>query len=251
MKKHASTILLAAAGLAFAGVLAWCLFQFHGQYTEDAEAQAVFDELAQVVLQASAIDQEQPEDEQAAALLEVYEELSYTNPDMIGWVSIPGTTINYPVMHTPEDPDRYLTRDFYGNPSAHGVPYLSASCTLDSDHLIIYGHHIQGYKMFGALMYYTSRAYWAAHPYIQFDTLEVTATYQIIAVIQTTVGAFPYYEYTDFTSEEEFNQYIQTVKSLVLYDTGITTEYGDQFLTLSTCEYSVRNGRLAVIAKRA
>ena len=87
---------------------------------------------------------------------------------------------------------------------------------------------------------------------IQFDTLTEQAEYEIVAVFKTVAYSsegFRYYDFVDAENEEDFNSYIGKCKELALYDTGVTAEYGDRLITLSTCEYSARNGRLVVVAK--
>lgn len=123
----------------------------------------------------------------------------------------------------------------------------------ESDNLVIYGHHIKGGKMFGALEDYKSKSFYEEHKTIQFDTLTEQAEYEIVAVFKTVAYSsegFRYYDFVDAENEEEFNSYVGKCKELALYDTGVTAEYGDRLITLSTCEYSAQNGRLVVVAKK-
>lgn len=122
-----------------------------------------------------------------------------------------------------------------------------------SDNLVIYGHHIKGGKMFGALEDYKSQSFYEEHKTIQFDTLTQRGVYEIIAVFKTVAYSsqgFRYYDFVNAESKDEFNDYIQKCKELALYETGVTAEYGDRLITLSTCEYSAQNGRLVVVAKK-
>lgn len=185
-----------------------------------------------------------------------YAELRAVNPDFTGWVRIEGTGLSYPVMHTPGDPEKYLHRSFYGAASDFGVPFLDAGCTLQGDNLLIYGHNIKGSsRMFGALMRYKDPAFWKAHPVIQFDTLEGAGQYQIIAVFLTRdpsvdPAAYPYYAFKQAGSAADYDAYVAAVRGMSLYDTGVSAAYGEQLLTLSTCEYTSQEGRLVVVAKR-
>jgi sortase B len=123
----------------------------------------------------------------------------------------------------------------------------------ESDNLVIYGHHIKGGKMFGALEDYKSKSFYEEHKNIQFDTLTEQAEYEIVAVFKTVAYSsegFRYYDFVDAENEEDFNSYIGKCKELALYDTGVTAGYGDRLITLSTCEYSAQNGRLVVVAKK-
>lgn len=250
-------ILTAAMMICFA-VFGFAVYQFYQYYAEDAGAARGFDTLIQIVEQAEPSDADSDGDDGNSgaeqtdeSLLSAYQQLNIQNEDMIGWIKIEGTTINYPVMHTPNNPEYYLKRDFNGAYSNHGVPFLGANCTLEGDNLIIYGHHIRGQKMFGALMDYTSKSFFESHPIINFDTLTETGRYQIIAVFKAPVnGTFRYYDFTHAAGKEEFDSYVSEAKARSLYETGDTAEYGTQLLTLSTCEYSQTNGRLVVVAKK-
>lgn len=105
---------------------------------------------------------------------------------------------------------------------------------------------------FGALIEYADKDFCGKHKIIRFDTLTEQAEYEIVAVFKTTVydgNGFAFYEFVDAESEQEFQEYIRKCKELSLYDTGIMAEYGDELLTLSTCEYSSKNGRMVVVGK--
>ena len=106
------------------------------------------------------VEYEQPEYYQPHSIAE----LINMNDDCFGWVCIDGTNINYPVMHTPSDPEKYLYADFYGNYSYSGTPFLDARCSSDDDNLIIYGHHMNGGTMFADLCNYQYESYRNAHP---------------------------------------------------------------------------------------
>ena len=157
-------------------------------------------------------------------------------------------------MQTPNEPNYYLKRNFEKKYSDLGTPYIQENCDLTgSDNLVIYGHHIKGGKMFGALEDYKSQSFYEEHKTIQFDTLTQRGVYEIIAVFKTVAYSsqgFRYYDFVNAESEDEFNDYIQKCKELALYETGVTAEYGDRLITLSTCEYSAQNGRLVVVAKK-
>ena len=212
--------------------------------------------IAEIVEQAQAEDGNAPEvplTEEENILTE-YGELYLKNTDMVGWLSIAGTTLNYPVMQTPNEPNYYLKHNFEKEYSDLGTPYIQENCDLTgSDNLVIYGHHINGGKMFGALEDYKSQSFYEEHKTIQFDTLTQRGVYEIIAVFKTVAYSsqgFRYYDFVNAESEDEFNDYIQKCKELALYETGVTAEYGDRLITLSTCEYSAQNGRLVVVAKK-
>ena len=182
-----------------------------------------------------------------------YVELFKLNPDLVGWILIPGTEINYPVMQTPEWVNYYLYRDFYGQDSKHGSLYVDemANVKRPSANLTIYGHKMKDGSMFAGLLDYKDEAFYKANPYIDFNTIYKNGTYEILSVFITTAneGGFPYHLFVDGT-EEEFNAFVAKCKELSLYDTGVDAEYGDKLITLSTCEHNVSNGRFVVVAKK-
>ena len=179
------------------------------------------------------------------------------NSDMVGWVQIEGTGIDYPVMQTPADPNYYLKHDFEKHYTDYGCPFMQADCDALclSDNLIIYGHNMKDGSMFADLARYRSKDFWQAHKTVWFDTELGSYAYEIFAVIHTTVqadatDAFPFYRFVDAAAPEDFAAYVSACKARALYDTGISAEYGDKLLTLSTCDNITDNGRLLVIAKR-
>ena len=179
------------------------------------------------------------------------------NSDMVGWILIEGTGIDYPVMQTPADPNYYLKHDFERNYTDYGCPFMQADCDAlcPSDNLIIYGHNMKDGSMFADLAKYRSKDFWQSHKTVWFDTALGSSAYEIFAVIHTTVqadatDAFPFYRFVNAASPEEFADYVSACQTRALYDTGISAEYGDKLLTLSTCDNITDNGRWLVIGKR-
>ena len=179
------------------------------------------------------------------------------NPDMVGWIKINDTVINYPVMQTKKIPDYYLNHDFYKNESVYGCPYVQANCDVKtpSDNVIIYAHHMNDGSMFANLELFRSKDFWKSHKQVRFDTLDRKATYDILAVFavpvdETDKNSFKYYEFVNAYDPQHFSDFVSRCKELSFYDTGVTAKYGDKLLTLSTCEYTHNNGRLVVVAKR-
>lgn len=179
----------------------------------------------------------------------VYEQ----NNDFVGWITIDGTNINYPAMQTPDNPDFYLKRAFDRSYSNYGTPYVQENCMVgSSDNLILYGHHMNDSTMFSDLCKYESEDFYREHPVIHFDTLSGFGEYEVIAAFKTVAYSeqgFKYYHFINADSVEDFDTYIAKCKELAFYDTGVTAEYGDKLITLSTCEYSRSNGRMVVVAK--
>ena len=174
-------------------------------------------------------------------------------PDIKGWISIPGTRIDYPVMQTKDNPNFYLKHAFDKSYSSYGVPYMQENCDVGiSDNLVLYGHHMNNGSMFSDLCKYESEDFYQEHKTIRFDTLDSFGEYEVIAAFKTVAYSeegFKYYHFVRAEQEEDFDEFIAKCKELALYDTGVTAEYGDQLITLSTCEYSRTNGRMVVVAK--
>ena len=175
----------------------------------------------------------------------------------MGWIKVEDTNINYPVVQSVNEPNFYLKHKFDKTYSAYGCPYVQENCDVQkpSDNIIIYGHHMNDGSMFTGLMKYRNKSFWEGHKTITFDTLTDRHQYEVIAVFKTVVytdssDSFKYYEFTDAENVVEFDAYVAKCKELSLYDTGVSAEYGDKLISLSTCEYSRNNGRLVVVAKR-
>lgn len=195
-----------------------------------------------------------PTDPTDPTIIPEYAQLYLDNPDLVGWIQIEGTTLNYPVVQTPDSKDYYLKRNFDKEYSSRGCIYVDEDCDVfaPSDNITIYGHHMRDGSMFTTLTRYSSKSYLAAHPYITFNTLLEKNTYEIIAVFTTTASlgeGFRYNAFVDAATAEEFDEYVATCKKLSLYKIEATAVYGDKLITLSTCEYTQENGRFVVVAK--
>lgn len=185
----------------------------------------------------------EPEQTAGRNLAPLYEQ----NKDFLGWLCIPDTEINYPVMHTPYNPQKYLRKNFYGEYSISGVPFLDGRCNADSDNLIIYGHNMKNGTMFGTLKQYTDKGYLSEHPVIEWETELGCERYEIFAVayVQKTDD---WYGYISAADQESYDRWIAYIRNKAMLTTEITPEYGQQLLTLSTCHGSGKDGRLLVIA---
>lgn len=187
-------------------------------------------------------------------VLREYAPVYQLNADMVGWITLPGTKLNYPVVQTPDDPDYYLKRDFYKKSSRYGTIYAHAWANIGdpSDNVTLYGHNMRDESMFASLHQYESKEFYDANPYIYFDTLYEHRTYQVLAVfeIDITKVDFPYHNFVNGNTIS-FRDYINTCRELSLYNTGVTAAYGDKLLTLSTCDNdtSTDDIRFVVVAK--
>lgn len=212
---------------------------------ENKKQEAVFEELIEIIKTSNSDAEESEED---------YSEIFNKNEDMVAWIRIDGTNINYPVMQTKDKPNYYLYKNFNKEYSAYGTPYIFENCDIDiSDNIIVYSHNMNNKGMFGELDNYKSKYYYDNHKNINFITKDEHRNYEIIAVFRTTVynkNCFKYYQFINSEDEREFDTFISKCKELSFYDTGVSAEYGDKLLTLSTCEYSSKNSRLVIVAKK-
>ena len=220
------------------------------RYFDDRRSESEFAALESLIVSdAPAADGEETNSAKFAALRD-------QNSDFIGWISIEDTKLDFPVMYAPNNKDFYLRHDFNKEYSVYGVPYLDEKTTLgandQSENLVIYGHNMKTGTIFGCLTGYKEASYYQQHPYVQFDTVYGDGTYEVFAAFSIDVAAdtsFVYNQYVDM-DEETYDTYVEEVISRSDVDTGIRPVYGEQLLTLSTCEYSSDNGRYVVVARR-
>lgn len=179
------------------------------------------------------------------------------NSDVVGWIKIEGTCIDYPVMYTKDDGEFYLYKNFYKNKDINGSIFIDAHCSLNPRYtnLIFHGHNMNNGSMFGALIKYKSREFYDSHRYVLFDTLYESQVYEVISVFISKVynmsdNVFKYYRFYNAEDEEDFAYFYDNIKRLSMYEIDLEAEYGDEFITLSTCENSIKNGRFVVVAKR-
>ena len=185
-----------------------------------------------------------------------YKTLYTKNNHLIGWIKIADTIIDYPVMQG-DDNDYYLKHNFDEKEDQIGSIFMDCACDVvrGCDNFILYGHHLQSGKMFSQIEKYEKKDFYDKHPYVTFDTIYEEHTYQVMYVFRSKVYevndmVFKYYQFINANSEEEFNSAMAEMKSLSFYDTGVTAHYGDQLLTLSTCDYVEMNGRFVVVCKQ-
>lgn len=252
-------ISLGLLSLLLSAVLAASLWMICTELWEQQQEQNTFDQLTLLVMPAepeesvesSPAEQPTTEAETDSTEPEPTERnlapLFEQNRDCVGWLCIPGTTLDYPVMHTPDVPLKYLRRDFFGNRSQSGVPFLDWRCTLTDDNLILYGHNMKSGTMFAGITAYRDQNYRDAHPVIEFETEQGCVSYTIFAVVQLR-KTDRWYSFLRAEDEDSFCRAVADIRSRSLYDTGITPSPDQQMLTLSTCYGSRDDDRLVVIA---
>ena len=183
-------------------------------------------------------------------------QLKEQNADIVGWLEIENTNINYPVLQG-TDNSYYMTHNYKKENSKNGSIFLNADYdwNIQSNNFLIYGHNLGNGMMFQELLKYEKETFYKEHPIIRFTTVETDTEYEIISVFKSRVyyksekNVFRYYYFINSESEEEYNQFIENAKNASIYPIDATANYGDQLITLSTCSYHVQDGRFAVIGK--
>ncbi len=190
-------------------------------------------------------------------ILDEYLALYNKNKSLIGWIKIADTIIDYPVMQT-TDNEYYLKHDFNQNKDSNGCIFLDCNCDviLGNDNFILYGHHMKNGKMFSSIIKYANQDFYEEHKTILFDTIYEKGEYEVMYAFRSRIYnadevTFKYYQFIDANSYEEFASAMEEMANLSLINTGVTAEYGDRLLTLSTCDYQEdKNGRFVVVAKK-
>lgn len=229
------------------------------EYTEQTKASTEYESEEQssepTISEEESTEFMEPEEKK---ILPQYVRLYAENEDLYGWLKIEGTVIDYPVMYTPESPEYYLHKDWNKEDSNQGLLFADARTNMDeTENTIIYGHCMKNRTMFGSLKDYKDSSFYDEHKYIEFDTIYEKATYEIISVSKGIAyyekepeNEYLYYKHTELDTEEAFDAYIQNAKNNAYYETGVTAEYGDKLITLSTCDYWTKNARLYIVAKK-
>ena len=190
-----------------------------------------------------------------SAILPELRDIYELNHDLIGWLTIPGTIIDYPVVQA-EDSQFYLEHDFYGNSNMNGQIILDSNADpfTPSYNLVISGHHMQNGSMFGDLPEYRYQNYWEKRKFVEFDTLMARKQYVIFAVFYSAdydedEEGFRYN--ADIQYRLDTRRWLEEIEENKLYDTGIDVAYGDEFITLTTCNRVLhKNGRFVVVCRR-
>lgn len=190
-----------------------------------------------------------------------YLPLLQKNGDLAAWLSIEGTAVDYPVMYTPDDAQYYLRRAFDGSYALSGSLFIGEGCMPDGSHILIYGHQMSDGTMFGSLDAYAQEAYAREHPTIFYDLIRPDGSFErlyfdVMSCFYSRVytadeqDVFRYYYYTDLSDPGTFEDYVQAATAASLFDLGVTAEYNDRLLTLSTCSSHTEDGRFVVVARQ-
>ena len=172
--------------------------------------------------------------------------LQAENPDCVGWLTIPDTSVDYPVVWTPEKPEHYLRRDFYGNSASGGTPFLDGrnQAQAKGQNLILYGHNMLDGSMFKPVLQYFTPNFQVTHEDIYLELNGAQYHYQVIADLETNTRS-PVYTYTDLNNTAEMEDF----RAALLEETGVgAIPQAEGYLTLSTCNNHGGNSRVLVIA---
>ena len=191
-------------------------------------------------------------------MLPEYAGLYAQNPEMVGWITIPDTAIDYPVMQSQsEDAYFYLHHNFNKEEDNNGCIFIDQRNNLDSEdnNLILYGHNMRSGLMFGSLKNYLEEQYLVEHSQILLNTLYEKRIYDIIAVCLAKVEyqdeeGFRYYDFLDAGSQLAFDEFKENVIAMNVYGDEVDMQYGDELITLSTCNSYIEDGRMFLVAKR-
>lgn len=196
-------------------------------------------------------------DRNTLTVLPEYADLYYANNDMAGWISIPDTDINYPVMQSFVDEDFYIDHDFYGEKDSNGTIFIDSRCDIvnQTDNTILYGHNMRSGMMFGSLKKYQKDNYFNEHKYIYFDTIFEHRIYEVVAVCLSKVSfqdvaEFRYYNYINSLSPTDFAEFYAHISEYNVHKGAVELTPEDKILTLSTCNSYTEDGRLFIVAKR-
>ena len=192
-----------------------------------------------------------------------WDELKKINEDIVGWIQIEDTKIDYPVLWNKDDNRNYqfyLSHNYKGGYDSYGSIFVDYRCTegTDSKNLVLHGHHMNDGSMFGDLMNYGGTSgnldFYKKAPTIEFDTPDGDGTYKIISVFKTNTlsghGEFFNYMIGNFQNEKDFMNYVYNVKIRSLINCPVDVNEDDQLLTLSTCSYEFTNFRTVVVARK-
>ncbi|WP_073184689.1 class B sortase [Anaerosphaera aminiphila] len=190
-----------------------------------------------------------PEQSGEGAMLLKFEQLFIENNDLVGWIRIPGTTVDYPVLQF-IDNDYYLNKDYHGNKSKAGSVFMDYRNSSDAKgfNTILYAHHMANGFMFGDLIKYKDEKFFIEHPTINFDVLNREWEWEIFSVYVTDVGF--YYIDTNFPTKEKKLDFIKSIRERSMFESDVHVGTEDHILTLSTCTYEFDNARFVVHAKR-
>ncbi len=239
------------------GCIAYIAYYYIGSYMESKEVQGLLNDTQ---IDANQIQEDENKEEPVVTerMLKVQKLQKDTNSEIVGWLEMKGTNINYPIMQG-SDNDFYMNHSYKKTSNKQGSLFLHKDYdwNIPSNNMIIYGHNnSKDGSMFATLLKYEKESFYKKYPTFRFTTDKEDAEYDVIGAFRSKVykksdtNVFRYYKFINSTSEEEYNDFIKNVKKSAAYDTGKTAEYGDQLITLTTCAYHTTDGRFVVVGRK-
>ena len=262
-------IILVLLILIFAFVFAYSGFVLLREYTMRERDSKTFDDLADLILlpevsedtlrddsssSESSFDENEStesDDIADAELVVVHKRnlqpIISKNSDCLGWIYIEDSAVDYPVMHTPNDPEKYINLSFDWKYSAYGVPFMDYRCHENCDNIILYGHNMKDGSMFATVRRFMDEDFFYSHPQIEFETVDGCKTYSVFAIVSLK-SADSWYSYHDFNDKATFEENVKKMRAKSLYKNDVEVEFGKKIITLSTCYGAARDDRIIVLA---
>ncbi len=228
-------------------VIAFSCFMIFSEVSKSKKEKEDFENLSEIIAEPIETEQEEQKNEEdehlhKRNLVPLFE----ANPDFIGWINVLGTKVDYPVVYTPYEPQKYLRMNFEGEYAMSGVPFLEGTRELSDGHIIIYGHNMKNGTMFSDLTKYTEKSYFDEHRFFEFETLEGLRTYEIFSVAMLKSNDSWYY-FNSTENEEAFLEFVDYISEKSLYKTETEIIFGKQILTLSTCYGKSDDDRIIIV----
>ncbi|MCL1981568.1 MAG: class B sortase [Clostridiales bacterium] len=201
------------------------------------------------------VEDHKPDQTAAPEMLARFAELYAQNDDLVGWVRVPNTVIDYPIVYC-SDNAYYLKHDFLKRPSAGGAPFLDNSADLleKNQNLSLYAHYMRNGTMFTALHNYKDIEYYKSYPLFEFDSLYDESLYKIFSVFYMagnhTDEFFYYYPTSHFADDEAFMRHVDQLTTRSIFTTGVDVAPGDQIVLMTVCTYETDNLRLVVAGRK-
>lgn len=256
MKDKKFTVIISVSVVIFLGLVAGIFLAMNKPSKQSVPSES---SLTAMQRETDRAEGSEPEEPNSTEVLPDLKASAEKNPDMVGWITLPNSRVNYPVMYTPNDRDFYLRRNFEKADDIYGLPYIDSRCSLDGDNYLIYGHETDNGSQFHDFLQYNDKAFWEKNKTFEYSTLHKKYKYEVVAfarskVYNRTDKVFKYYKFFGSKNEQEFNDYISNIKKIALYDTGVEAKYGDHLLTLSMCTTPYHtadsDGRYVLVARR-
>ena len=181
------------------------------------------------------------------------------NPDIVGWITIPNTNIDLPVLQAnPQAPEFYLTHDTNKNNAVYGRIFADCRAPVtdqNSRSMILYGHSLLSGRMFTQLNKYKALDFYKSAPSFTFDTIDDQSKWKVISVFLTNTlpeqgEPFDYMK-TNFKSDSDYLNFVYQLRIRSIYNTGVSCNANDKIVLLSTCSYEFKDFREVVVARKA